>query len=179
MNRVLEALRGLIPDAMDRNVPAQDNSTRAQTGQLPLLSHDGKAPSISTEPGGARPTVVYDSYWRFAAERQEVFFRKLEGRSAPWTDNPIIARHKFTNAYRASDRVSQFLIRHVIYEGEQSPEEVFFRTILFKLFNKIETWEMLQGRLSTIATPTTPSRDTTRRLPRLRLPAQESTQGRT
>ena len=70
---------------------------------------------------GARPTVVYDSYWRFAAERQEVFFRKLEGRPAPWTDDPIIARHKFTNAYRASDRVSQFLIRHVIYEGEQSP----------------------------------------------------------
>ena len=79
-----------------------------------------------------------------------MFFRKLEGCAAPWTDDPIIARHKFTNAYRASDRVSQFLIKHVVYEGEQSPEEVFFRTILFKLFNKIETWEMLQDRLSMI-----------------------------
>ncbi len=151
MNGVLEALRGLIPNAVDRYEPAQGNSTRVQTGQLPLLSHDEKAPSVSTKPGGARRTVVYDSYWRFAAERQEVFFRKLEGRPAPWTDDPIIAKHKFTNAYRASDRVSQFLIRHVIYEGEQSPEEVFFRTILFKLFNKIETWEMLQGRLSEIS----------------------------
>ena len=150
MNRVLEALRGLLPDAVGRNVPGQDNSTPAQTGQLPLLSHDGRAPSASTELRGARPTVVYGSYWRFAAERQDVFFRKLEGQPAPWTDDPIIARHKFTNAYRASDRVSQFLIRHVIYEGEQSPEEVFFRTILFKLFNKVETWEMLQGRLSEI-----------------------------
>ena len=79
-----------------------------------------------------------------------MFFRKLEGLAAPWTDDPIVARHKFTNAYRASDRVSQFLIRHVVYEGEQSTEEVFFRTILFKLFNKIETWRMLQDRLSTI-----------------------------
>ena len=150
MNRVVGALRGLMPDAVDRNLPDQNDSTRAQSGQLSLLPHDGKPPSGFTKLDGARPTVVYDSYWKFAAERQEVFFRKLEGRAAPWTDDPIIARHKFTNAYRASDRVSQFLIRHVVFEGEQSPEELFFRTILFKLFNKIETWEMLQDRLSTI-----------------------------
>ena len=131
-------------------LPDQDNLSRAQSGQLSLLSHDGRAPLSFTKLGGARATVVYDSYWKFAAERQEVFFRKLEGHPAPWTDDPIIARHKFTNAYRASDRVSQFLIKHVVYEGEQSPEELFFRTILFKLFNKIETWEMLQDRLSTL-----------------------------
>ena len=92
-----------------------------------------------------KSTVVHDTFWRFAAERQEVFFRKLEGANPPWTDDPIIARHKFTNAYRASDRVSQYLIRHVIYEGNQSVQEVFFRTILFKLFNKIETWELLKS----------------------------------
>ena len=150
MSRVLGALQGLVPDAVDRNLPDQNDSTRAQSGQLSLLPHDGTPPSGFTKLGGARPTVVYDSYWKFAAERQEVFFRKLEGRAAPWTDDSIIARHKFTNAYRASDRVSQFLIKHVVYEGEQSPEELFFRTILFKLFNKIETWEMLRDRLSTI-----------------------------
>ena len=92
-------------------------------------------------------TVVYDTFWRFAAERQEVFFRKLEGQRPPWTEDPIIACHKFTNAYRASDRVSQYLIRHVIYRGSQSPDEVFFRTILFKLFNKIETWQLLETNL--------------------------------
>ena len=96
------------------------------------------------------PTEVYDTYWRFAAERQEVFFRKLAGREPPWTDDPIVARHKFTNAYRASDRVSQYLIRNVIYNGDQSVSEVFFRTILFKLFNKIETWELLRFRLGEI-----------------------------
>lgn len=99
----------------------------------------------------ARTTIVYDTYWRFAAERQEVFFRKLEGTPPPWTNDLTIARHKFTNAYRAADRVSQYLIRHVIYEGNQSREEVFFRTILFKLFNKIETWELLQENLGTIS----------------------------
>ena len=74
----------------------------------------------------------------------------MERDDLPWTDDPIIARHKFTNAYRASDRVSQYLIRNVIYQGDQSPQEVFFRTVLFKLFNKIETWDLLQAKLGQI-----------------------------
>lgn len=91
-------------------------------------------------------TPVFDTYWRFAVERQKVFFRRLEGRPAPWTGDPVISSYKFTNAYRASDRVSQYLIRHVIYRSDlpQSPSEVLFRTLLFKLFNKIETWELLE-----------------------------------
>ncbi len=88
-----------------------------------------------------------DTFGEFAAERQRVFFRKLQGYPPPWTEDTIIRRHKFTNAYRASDRVSQYLIRHVIYQGDQTPEEVFFRTILFKLFNKIDTWELWTSKL--------------------------------
>ena len=73
-----------------------------------------------------------------------MFFHKLENSSSRWTDDPILSRHKFTNSYRASDRVSQYLIRHVIYQGDQTPEEVFFRIVLFKFFNKIETWKLLK-----------------------------------
>src|SRR4051812_44983673 len=61
-----------------------------------------------------KPSVVYDTYWKFAAERQEVFFRRLAGGRGPWTSDPVLNEFKFTNAYRASDRVSQYLIRHVI-----------------------------------------------------------------
>jgi hypothetical protein len=49
-----------------------------------------------------------------------------------------------------SDRVSQFLIKEVIYRGDQSEEELFFRTILFKLFNKIETWQLLEKAFGAI-----------------------------
>jgi hypothetical protein len=100
----------------------------------------------------ARATVVLDTYWRFAAKRQDVFFRRLEGRTAPWSDDPILCTYKFTNAYRASDRVSQYLIRHVIYRDDlpSSSDEVFFRIILFKLFNRIETWEMLERALGSV-----------------------------
>lgn len=95
---------------------------------------------------------VYDTYWYFAAERQKIFFNKYKGLPSPWTQDPILQQHKFCNTYRASDRVSQYLIRHVIYEGVQEEEEVLFRILLFKLFNKIETWEYLEKQLGTITT---------------------------
>ena len=108
------------------------------------------SPASFTRLSPAKSTEVFDTYWRFAAERQKIFFRRLEGIPQPWTEDPILRRHKFTNAYRASDRVSQYLIKHVIYNGDQSPEEVFFRIILFKVFNRIETWELLERAFETI-----------------------------
>ena len=96
------------------------------------------------------PTYVFDTYWRFAFERQKIFMSRLRGKSFPWTADPILSRYKFTNAYRASDRVSQYLIRNIIYKGSQNFEEVFFRILLFKFFNKIETWEYLLNRIKDI-----------------------------
>jgi hypothetical protein len=94
-------------------------------------------------------TYVLDTYWKFAAERQEIFFNRI-GRVTPLTADPILLKHKFTNAYRAADRVSQYLIREIIYKGDQTPNELLFRILLFKLFNKIETWEILQHELGTV-----------------------------
>ena len=100
----------------------------------------------------AKPTVVFDSYWRFAAERQKIFFKKLENAQIPWTDDRILSTYKFTNAYRASDRTSQYLIRNVIYRNDlpASSNEVFFRIMIFKLFNKIETWQLLENKIGSI-----------------------------
>ena len=71
-------------------------------------------------------TPVFDTYWRFAARRQSLFHRRVVGSLPPWTDDPILKFYRFTNVYRAADRVSQYLIRHVLYEGEQTGEETFF-----------------------------------------------------
>lgn len=104
----------------------------------------------STHLSPAEPTEVFDTYWRFAAERQNIFFRRLEGTPLPWTADPILGKYKFTNAYRASDRVSQYLIKHVMYQGDDSPTELFFRILLFKIFNRIETWELLEQQLGAL-----------------------------
>ncbi|SRR6266540_1908802 len=106
--------------------------------------------NIFTRLSPARPTLVYDTYWRFAARRQEVFFRRFHGTTPPWTSDPILAEYKFTNAYRACDRTSQYLISNVLYRGDQSPREVFFRCILFKIFNRQSTWEFLESALGEV-----------------------------
>ena len=102
-----------------------------------------------------RPTSVYDTYWEFAVKRQNIFFNRMENKIFPWTDDEILKKFKFTNAYRASDRVSQYLIRNVIYrEEDYTPEDVCFRILLFKLFNKVETWEYLENNLGEISIKT-------------------------
>ena len=95
-------------------------------------------------------TPVFDTYWHFAVKRQDIFMRRVLGLRPPWSDDPVLVAHRFTNAYRAADRVSQYLIRNVIYAGPQNAEDVYFRTILFKIFNRIQTWEALSIRLGPI-----------------------------
>lgn len=93
------------------------------------------------------PGPVYDAYWRFAAVRHDIYLRRLRGELPPWTSDPVLTGWRFTNVYRAADRVSQYLIRNVIYQGDQDPHEVAFRVLLFKWFNRISTWEALSDRL--------------------------------
>ena len=87
-----------------------------------------------------------------AAERQDAFFRRVDLKPPPWTDDPILRTYKFTNAYRASDRTSQYLIRRVIYRDDlpNDPVEVAFRILLFKLFNRIGTWEMISRHVGQV-----------------------------
>lgn len=97
-----------------------------------------------------KPTKVFSTYWRFASERQRIFLKRLEGASSPWTMDPVLQHHKFTNSYRASDRVSQFLIRDVIYKESFDVPDTVFRILLFKIFNKIETWKLLESHFGEI-----------------------------
>lgn len=152
-NRDIGAAVDDAVDAIDRvNRSAQ---LRLQTTTETEVSQNGRAearmPLFFSTLSPAKPSQVYDTYWRFATERQDIFYRRVHGHRTRLTSDPILSQHKFTNAYRASDRVSQYLIRHVIYDGEQSAEEIFFRTLLFKLFNKVETWRLLRASLGEVA----------------------------
>jgi alpha-glutamyl/putrescinyl thymine pyrophosphorylase clade 1 len=94
-----------------------------------------------------QPTVVFASYWRYAVERQQIYLKRLKGERQPWTVDPVLRDHRFTNVFRASDRVSQFCIKDVIYQpgtNRNGAEEVVFRILLFKLFNSIPAWMALQ-----------------------------------
>jgi hypothetical protein len=90
---------------------------------------------------------VHDAYWRFAANRHRIFLKRFEDDPDPWGEDEILRRYKFCNTYRAADRVSQYMIREVIY-GEVTedlpPEDAFLRIVLFRLFSKESTWDALE-----------------------------------
>ncbi len=143
------------PSGRKRGRPAKTPAAAPRTLEFdyPEVVAPAAPTIISSHLAPAKTTAVYDSYWRFAAERQRVFYRRVLRAPWPWTENPVMAVYKFTNAYRASDRVSQYLIRNVIYRDDlpNSVEEVVFRILLFKMFNKIETWERLERALGPIS----------------------------
>jgi hypothetical protein len=90
------------------------------------------------------PTEVFESFWYFAAERQRMYMRRVAHEPAPWSQDAILSTYRFTNVFRATDRVSQYLLGNVIYDGVQrEPVDDVLRVLLFKVFNRVGTWERL------------------------------------
>jgi hypothetical protein len=91
---------------------------------------------------------IYDLYWYYASERQAMFERRVSGIPSPWTDDPILQEYKFCNVFRATDRVSQYMIKDVCYHSEdRTPEDRLFQIVAFRTFSKIETWQGVQSLL--------------------------------
>ncbi len=91
---------------------------------------------------------VYGLYWKFAAERQMIFKKRQAGLAQPWTADPILQTFKFCNVFRATDRVSQYLIKDIIYTPQvRTKADILFQIIAFRMFSRESTWEGLIGRL--------------------------------
>lgn len=88
-------------------------------------------------------------YFQFMQRRMDIFWKRYEGEIYPWTNDKILLQNKFTNVYRSSDRVSQYLIKEVIYKNTEkfSEEDILLRILIFKVFNRIDTWEYLQKNI--------------------------------
>ncbi|KAI0059895.1 hypothetical protein BV25DRAFT_1039276 [Artomyces pyxidatus] len=90
---------------------------------------------------------VLDTLFRWMAERHSIHQKRLAGQPAPWTEDPIFQKHAFTNVFRIYDRVTQYVLHHVVNEGDPDLHETCFRVILFRFFCRISTWELLCSRL--------------------------------
>ena len=84
--------------------------------------------------------VINPAVLHFAFQRQEIYLHKLAGDPVPELNDPILRGCRFTNVYRAADRVSQYLIREV-HPTARNAKLAFYQTILFKIYNNPDTWE--------------------------------------
>lgn len=102
-----------------------------------------------------KPNENFIFYLYWICERQSIFWKRLKNEEYPWTDDVILRDNKFTNVYRIQDRESQFLISNVIYNerginNDYDSEDIFWRILLFRHFNKTETWKLLEDKFGDI-----------------------------
>ena len=130
-------------------------SARRQTRNSPL-SRTYKSPSSN----GASVVIaqqtlpvspVIDTFFKWMAERDRIRRKRLVGDPPPWTQDQILRDHEFWNVFRIYDDRTQYVLRNVINTGSQDHQEVCFRVILFKLFNRISTWELLNKELGPLS----------------------------
>ena len=82
-------------------------------------------------------------YW--ITERQNILRKKEAGESYPWTDDEILQKVRFCNVNRQDDKETKYLKEKVCLNSNLSLENKILNIILFRLFNKSETFERLGG----------------------------------
>lgn len=97
-----------------------------------------------------RGSHAFETYFRYAAERQAVYLRRLRNDPPPWTDDLTLRTYRFTNSYRVLDRTTQFLVREVLAEPNDVASTVC-SVLTFKVFNRIETWQEIRHHLGPIS----------------------------
>lgn len=90
-----------------------------------------------------------DLFWWLANTRYQMYENRLLAGAPVPSGDPILDGNRFTNTFRAADRVSQRLIR-IQLDTPQVPEPLVMRTLLFKVFNKEETWDYLDRQGLTV-----------------------------
>lgn len=83
-------------------------------------------------------------FFAFARARHQIYLDRQAGRPEPWTDDPILAKYRFTNVFRELDRTTLWFREHVRqYLLHAEEEGQIMGTILFRTLNRIETGEVI------------------------------------
>lgn len=86
-----------------------------------------------------------EEYFAYLRERYRVFLQKENGNPPPWTKDPIISNYRFCNVFREDDKVTRWYAKHIREPmvAQVKGGDLVFATIVFRLFNRIETTERL------------------------------------
>jgi len=81
-------------------------------------------------------------YFRTARERYQIYLRRRNGEEAPWSPEPVFQEWFFCNVFREHDKTTKW-IKKWIREPHRNDRCVLWMMVACRLFNKIETLEIL------------------------------------
>jgi len=83
-------------------------------------------------------------FFDFAKERHKIYLRRVEQKlPAPWTDDPILHKFRFTNVYRELDNVTLWFARNARHRYDHDDLRTMMATVVFRLFNRNTTGEAI------------------------------------
>ena len=99
----------------------------------------------------AEPVVSEKSMlmlYQFIKERYKIHVRKdVKKLPKPWTTNEILLNYKFTNVRREHDTETKWLIKNIATNKDLSYDNKLMNCILFRIYNKKETMELIGGTI--------------------------------
>lgn len=81
-------------------------------------------------------------YIDFVVERHKVYEARLVGAPQPWTEDPVLARRKFTNVFRVLDPGTQYVL-NTLLEPEGTERDNLMRMFLYRYTGVIKAWDYL------------------------------------
>lgn len=106
------------------------------------LALPNQSVKLRVDPKTGKP--LWEMYFEKMVERQNIWWKRvMEGKPAPWTDDPVLSTYHFTNVDRKLDRVTLFYIDNVLPNLEDNYESKKFlilNTFIYRLFVRPETW---------------------------------------
>lgn len=105
--------------------------------------------------GGLNADKIKNAQPKFHAKHKEMFEQFVRDRytvhlnkdyyktAKPWTNNPVLQNYKFTNVRREHDKTTIYLLNMLEANSTASYGDKIMNIILFRLFNKIETSQLM------------------------------------
>lgn len=82
--------------------------------------------------------------YNFITERYNIHLKKdVLKQDPPWTKDDVLSQYRFTNVRREHDKETKWLIEHIVHGKGLSYEDKLLNIILFRIYNKHETAELL------------------------------------
>lgn len=81
---------------------------------------------------------VLMTFLDFVTERHRIWEQRQAGKPQPWTEDEILASHKFTNVFRVLDPGSQFVFE--LAPPDDDPFDVIARLFLYRHTNLPAVW---------------------------------------
>lgn len=92
--------------------------------------------------------------YNFIKRRYIIHLRKdVLKKDPPWTTDQVLRDFRFTNIRREHDKESKWVIEHITSNPELSYEDKLLNVILFRLYNKHETAELISMPFKFSETP--------------------------